>query len=72
VDHYLSLFFIPLFPVKKGTPILSCENCQAAFDEAGGPMDIGGFPEPKPSQCPSCKRPVKPNYSFCPFCGKPM
>ncbi|SPF39937.1 hypothetical protein SBDP1_280015 [Syntrophobacter sp. SbD1] len=27
VDHYLSLFFIPLFPVKKGDPVLICDRC---------------------------------------------
>lgn len=35
VDHYLSLFFIPLFPVKKGIPFLSCDNCHSVFDETG-------------------------------------
>ena len=26
VDHYLSLFFIPLFAVKKGDPVLICDR----------------------------------------------
>jgi hypothetical protein len=28
VDHYLSLFFIPLIRVKQGEPFLLCEGCQ--------------------------------------------
>ncbi len=29
VDHYVSLFFIPLFRVKKGDPVLICDRCKA-------------------------------------------
>lgn len=29
VDHYLSLFFIPLFPVRKGETALCCRECGA-------------------------------------------
>lgn len=35
IDHYLSLFFIPLFAVKRGMPFLICENCGSVFDEKG-------------------------------------
>ena len=41
VDHYLSLFFIPLFPVKKGIPFLSCDKCRTVFDERGVAMGDG-------------------------------
>jgi hypothetical protein len=41
VDHYLSLFFIPLFPVKKGTPFLSCDKCRTVLDERGVTMGDG-------------------------------
>jgi hypothetical protein len=37
IDHYLSLFFIPLFRVKRGELFLSCEACGASFNEHGGP-----------------------------------
>ena len=37
VDHYLSLFFIPLFPVKKGNPFLECRRCAGVFTESGQP-----------------------------------
>jgi len=36
IDHYLSLFFIPVFPVKRGEPFLSCEGCGASFDRRSG------------------------------------
>ncbi len=68
VDHYVSLFFIPLFPVKRGTPFLMCEKCNTILDEHGARMDfehMGGK-----SRCPSCGRPVDPGFSFCPYCGR--
>jgi RNA polymerase subunit RPABC4/transcription elongation factor Spt4 len=68
VDHYLSLFFIPLFPVKKGIPFQICDNCRSIFDEQGYKIDIekkewGG-------RCPHCGRPVIQDFNYCPYCGK--
>ena len=37
-DHYLSLFFIPVFPVKKGVPFLTCENCGSVLDAKDSEM----------------------------------
>ena len=68
VDHYLSLFFIPLIPVKKGIPFLLCENCKTVFDETGytvGYKKAGGE-----RQCRYCGKQVDPHYSYCPYCGK--
>jgi len=67
VDQYLSLFFIPLFPVKRGTPFLVCENCNTIFDERGIRMDAYRVGE---RSCPQCGRPLTSDFSFCPFCGK--
>ena len=50
VDHYVSLFFIPVFPVKRGTPFLSCENCNAVIDEHGGRMDLISRLRKKPAR----------------------
>jgi len=68
VDYYLSLFFIPLFPVKKGTIVLICQNCKTVFDERGQSMefDAGEGLE----KCAHCGRGLGPDFSFCPYCGE--
>ena len=70
VDHYVSLFFIPLFPVKRGTPFLICENCNSVLDEHGSRMDIRQTRGENRS--PSCGRPVSRDFTFCPYCGKAL
>jgi hypothetical protein len=43
VRYYLSLFFIPLVPVRRGEQYLVCENCDAVCPlPSEGPA---GFPE---------------------------
>jgi len=68
VDHYLSLFFIPLFPVKKGALFLSCDNCHSVFDERGVAVDDGR--KERPRTCPYCGRAIEADFDFCPRCGK--
>ena len=70
VDHYVSLFFISLLPVKRGTPFLECRSCGGVFSETGQPWF-------EPSQegslsCPACGRPIDKAYRYCPSCVKPM
>jgi hypothetical protein len=67
-DHYLSVFFIPLFPVKKGIPFWACTNCGAAHHESGAGTDV---PLPAPC-CPGCGRPVQTDFRLCPYCGRPL
>lgn len=74
VDHYISLFFIPIFRIKKGIPFLECENCQVAIDPD---IDIDGrhvgFGERETDRirtCGYCGKPVAADYSYCPYCGK--
>jgi len=43
VRSYLSLFFIPLIPVRRGEPYLVCERCGAVRPLRGD--DAAGFPE---------------------------
>ncbi len=69
VDHYVSLFFIPLFPVKKGTPFLACENCKTTFNEHGYRMDKQAKGE---NRCPHCGRQIDSDFTFCPYCGKAL
>jgi len=68
VDHYLSLFFIPLFPVKKGTPFLSCDNCHSVFDEKGNP--VSDVHRKSSGSCPYCGRALEDDFDYCPRCGK--
>ena len=70
VDHYVSLFFIPLFPVKRGSPFLMCENCHSILDESGSKMD---FEQKRgENRCPHCGRSISPDFNFCPYCGKAL
>jgi DNA-directed RNA polymerase subunit RPC12/RpoP len=68
VDQYLSLFFIPLFPVKKGTPFWICENCNTHFDDQGRPL-ISVYRD-ETRLCPHCGRSVGDDFIFCPYCGQ--
>jgi hypothetical protein len=75
-DHYLSLFFIPLIPVKRGEAHWECGSCGQAFADRGGqPESLGpASPHPGPpvarGRCPGCGRAVEPHFSYCPYCGR--
>ena len=69
-DSYLSLFFIPLFPVKKGIPFMVCTNCGAVFTQDGSLM--GTSSHHTNQQCHRCGRLVGPDFIYCPYCGKPL
>jgi len=68
IDHHLSLFFIPLFPIKRGIPFLICENCNTVYDERGFRMEEEQAERRR--RCPHCGRPVNPDFVYCPCCGK--
>lgn len=65
VDHYFSLFFIPLVRVKKGTPYLFCRNCERPGDRY--PQDEHTI---TPQSCPRCGAVLDPGFSYCPHCGQ--
>ena len=67
VDHYLSLFFIPLLKVKTGEPFLLCDHCTRSGATLSG--DAGSGPAAQKDRCPACGRPIEPDYHFCPYCG---
>jgi len=70
VDHYLSLFFIPVWRVKKGTPFLACDRCE---QNAEGIQTHAGGPAPRPRQtCGRCGREIDSEFRFCPHCGNKM
>jgi len=68
-DSYLSLFFIPLFPVKKGIPFMKCKNCGSVFTREGSRFDSSVT---RPNKCPHCGRPLGPDFVYCPYCGKSL
>jgi RNA polymerase subunit RPABC4/transcription elongation factor Spt4 len=70
VDHYVSLFFVPLFPVKKGIPFLICDDCNTVLDEGG--YSTGAERPRREVSCPSCGRELEPDFAFCPYCGKSL
>lgn len=69
LDHYLSVFFLPIIRVKKGEPFLECRSCGALTRESSdiihqAPKEGHG------RNCPYCGTPLKTEFQFCPFCGK--
>ncbi len=69
-DQYLSLFFIPLFPVKRGRPYLVCTACGAVADPRGQRTSPGTASDPR--ACRSCGRPARGDFLYCPYCGRPL
>ncbi len=70
VDHYISLFFIPLIRVKKGEPFLYCQRCQQPVNsrhkEPSAPSSAG----PQKPMCRQCGRTLSSEYRYCPHCGQ--
>lgn len=68
VDHYLSLFFIPVLKVKTGEPVLICDRCEGPVTDA----DLAGFRQPpEPGRtCRFCKKDFPAEFAFCPICGR--
>jgi hypothetical protein len=68
VDHYLSLFFIPLIRVKTGEPFLMCDRCRQTGPESGPELQA---PAQSPSKaCRWCHRDLPADFLFCPHCGR--
>lgn len=67
VDHYLSVFFIPVLKVKTGEPMLICDRCEASVRESGSApapaLEAGKI-------CRFCKKDFPAEYAFCPVCGR--
>ena len=67
IDHYLSLFFIPLLRVKKGTPFVSCDRCESGFFRDNRPDDATPW---SGRRCKFCGKRLKDDFKFCPECGQ--
>jgi hypothetical protein len=70
VDSYLSLFFIPLFPIKKGVSFWQCNNCSAVITEIGLSQEY--VPGTTKENCPHCGRSVAADFIYCPYCSFPL
>lgn len=69
IDHYLSIFFIPVFKVKTGEPALICNRCEipvSGFDSSGRTHSGPGAAK----FCRFCGKDFPEEYLFCPICGK--
>lgn len=70
VDHYISLFFIPLLRIKQGDPFLYCRRCEL-------PVGMGAhqtptedsFSQPSP-KCRQCGNSLEAGFKYCPYCGQ--
>jgi predicted RNA-binding Zn-ribbon protein involved in translation (DUF1610 family) len=68
VDHYLSLFFIPLIRVKQGAPFLLCEACRGPVDAFQAPKRVP--PSGAAGVCVACGKTVDGSFKYCPHCGQ--
>jgi hypothetical protein len=68
VDKYISLFFIPIIPVKRGDPFLFCDSC--GLQSTG--VVTGNLYGQNSPLCKNCGKTIKKDFIYCPFCGKPL
>jgi len=72
LDHYISLFFIPIVSVKRGKEhFLECSRCGEIFEEAARPPS-GSFEKTRLRTCTGCGKEVAPDFRFCPYCGEEL
>ncbi len=68
VDHYLSIFFIPVLRVKKGEPFIMCDQCEKTIHELG--KDYYSEPGRQNRKCRNCGGVLQRDFKYCPYCGK--
>jgi predicted amidophosphoribosyltransferase len=68
MDHYLSLFFIPILRVKKGEPFIRCDRCEQTFHEFGS--DFNRRRTEKAGMCRYCGKTLDEDFKYCPGCGR--
>ena len=68
IDDYLSLFFIPVFRIRKGKPVVECERCHHVSDETGQ-IYTAGMDLSTP-RCLRCGGILAHDFRYCPHCGE--
>lgn len=68
VDHYLSIFFIPVFRVKKGAEFIFCNRCDQPVCDPS--TDAANEAHHFSSSCSGCGRAFQEDHHFCPYCGQ--
>ena len=68
LDNYFFLFFIPIFRIRKGEPLVMCERCGHATDETGNLYAAGT--DLQAPRCLTCGETLAKDYPFCPYCGE--
>jgi hypothetical protein len=66
VDHYLNLFFIPLWRVKKGMPLLVCNRCGTLSPPDAAAQSAAASAV---QECANCGQPLAADFRYCPHCG---
>jgi RNA polymerase subunit RPABC4/transcription elongation factor Spt4 len=69
-DHYLNLFFIPIFRIKKGEPFIICDRCEQTTSGFG--QDPIRQQTDAAGTCRDCGKIVDKDFKYCPHCGKRM
>jgi RNA polymerase subunit RPABC4/transcription elongation factor Spt4 len=70
VDHYVSAFFIPVFKVKTGEPVLICDRCEQLVSEFNADSSPRPSANGTATSCRFCRRDFPSEYTFCPICGR--
>ena len=70
VDHYISLFFIPLLRIKQGEPFLYCRRCGQPVAPGVQQADAAGSFGRSSSKCRQCGRILEEQFTYCPYCGQ--
>jgi RNA polymerase subunit RPABC4/transcription elongation factor Spt4 len=67
-DSYFSLFFIPLFRVKKGESFTICDRCETVVKDQGAPFRP--WNGQSTNRCKGCGKTMDKGFVYCPYCGK--
>jgi uncharacterized protein (DUF983 family) len=70
VDHYVSLFFIPLLRIKQGTPFLFCHRCGQPVEPGSQQGSMASPFLRSPPVCHQCGRNLERQFKYCPYCGQ--